>query len=294
MNSINDCYILNDGNKLPCMGFGTYKVTGKDNVEIIKTAVACGYRLFDTATLYETERTLGQAIKECGVPREELVIGSKLWYDERGYEKTKETVNLSLKRLQLDYLDYYLIHWPRATGAPDENWKEVNRETWRALEELVDEGKIRSIGCSNFMPHHIEAILDHCRIKPAINQLELHPGYTQEAAVRYCQDHGIQMMAWAPLARGNAARFFDNPVLQSMAAKYDKSLPQISLRFLHQKGIIPIPKASSEKHMLNNMDIFNFSLTEEEIWMMSCMPQTTWDGEHPDFAIPQVVSNPNQ
>lgn len=294
MNSINDCFTLNDGHRLPCMGYGTYKVTGQDNLEILKNAIACGYRLFDTATLYETERILGKAIKESGLPRENFIIGSKLWYDEKGYDKAKETVLSSLKRLQIDYLDYYLIHWPRSTGAPDEDWKAVNRETWRALEDLQAEGKIRSIGCSNFLPHHLEALMKDCRVKPAIDQLELHPGYTQEATVRYCQDHGIQLMAWAPLARGNAARLFDNPALQALAAKYQKSIPQISLRFLHQKGIIPIPKAASEKHMLNNMDIFSFSLTEEEVWMLSCMPQTTWDGEHPDFAIPKVASNPNQ
>lgn len=294
MNAIHDCYTLNDGSKLPLQGFGTYQVVGKDNVKIIKTAIQCGYRFFDTASLYGTERALGQAVKESGVPREDFIIETKLWIQERGYENAKRALDASLERLQMDYVDLYLIHWPRQTGAAEENWAEINAETWRALEEMRTAGKIRSIGCSNFLPHHLIPLLKSCSIKPAVNQLELHPGHSQEAAVRFCLDHDIRPMAWSPLGRRCKNADADQYLLEPLAEKYGKSPAQISLRFLTQKGIVPIPKASSAAHMENNRDIFDFTLTEEELWMISCMPQTTWQGEHPDFHIPAKEMDPDQ
>lgn len=292
MNSIYDCYTLNNGMKLPCQGFGTYKAAGSDSVEVIKKAVGYGYRFFDTASLYETERMLGQAVRECGIARDELVIETKLWIQERGYENAKRALEASLRRLQMDYVDLYLIHWPRETGRTDENWKETNFDTWRALEELQQEGKVRGIGCSNFLPHHLEPILKNCKIKPAVNQLELHPGCSQEAAVKYCLEHEIRPVAWSPLGRG--AGMDECNIVKVLSEKYEKSPAQISLRFLMQKGIVPIPKASSEVHMKSNTELFDFSLSEEEIWMISCMPQTGWLGEHPDFHIPKVKVNQNQ
>lgn len=294
MHTINDHYTLNDGTKVPVQGFGTYKVTGQDNVQILKTAIRCGYRFFDTASLYETERALGQAVKESGLAREEFVIETKLWITERGYENAKRALEASLARLQMDYVDLYLIHWPRQTGDWDERWEEVNLETWRALEEMRAEGRIRSIGCSNFLPHHLIPLLKNCTIKPVVNQLELHPGHSQEAAVGFCLDHDIRPMAWSPLGRRCGNSDADRYLLTPLAEKYKKSPAQISLRFLTQKGIIPIPKASSEAHMRGNQDIFDFSLTDEEMWMISCMPQTTWQGEHPDFSIPAKEMNPGQ
>ena len=292
MNSIQDCYTLNNGMKLPCQGFGTYQTTGKDSVEVIKKAIECGYRFFDTASLYETERILGQAVRESEIAREELIIETKLWIQERGYENAKRALEASLKRLQMDYVDLYLIHWPRETGEPDENWKEVNLETWRALEELQQEGKVRGIGCSNFLPHHLEPILKNCRIKPVVDQLELHPGYSQEAAVEYCMKHDIRPVAWSPLGRGK--EMAGNDLLDVLSEKYGKSTAQISLRFLTQKGIVPIPKASSEAHIKSNTELFDFTLSEEELFMISCMPQTGWLGEHPDFHIPKARLNQNQ
>lgn len=287
-------YTLNNGMKLPRIGFGTYQTTAASGKAAILNAIRAGYRFFDTASLYETERILGEAIKESGLPRKEFIIETKLWIDEMGYKNAKQALAASLERLQMDYVDLYLIHWPRQTGSVDEDWKTLDLETWRALEDLVDAGKVRAIGCSNFLPHHLQHLLAHCRIKPVVDQLELHVGYSQEAAVAFCQANDIVPMAWSPLGRGREQTVIGNALLEQLTKKYDRSSAQISLRFLVQKGILPIPKASSYEHSKANAEIFDFSLSEEELWALSCMPQTTWLGEHPDFVIPKKKSNPNQ
>lgn len=284
---IQETFILPDGSRVPAIGFGTYNAKGGDNLQMIKDAIEAGYRYFDTASLYGTERALGQAIKESGLPREEFILASKAWTDEMGYEETKAAFARSLNRLQTDYLDLYLIHWPKASEE-DEDWKKRCQETWRAMEKLVREGKIKAIGLSNFLPHHLDVILESATIKPAVNQLELHIGYSQEAAVAYTQGKGILVQAWSPLARGNME---EHPVIKSLAAKYGKSKAQVCLRFLYQKGIMPIVKSANIDRMQENMYIFDFELSREEIQMLECMPQNTWQGEHPDFAIPKVKSN---
>lgn len=175
-------YMLNNGMKIPKIGFGTYKVNPEENKEIFKLALEAGYRYFDTASFYDNEDALGEVLKESGIPREELFIASKVWKTELGYEETKAALERSLAKLQTDYLDLYLIHWP-IPSADCKDWKQLNVDTWRAMEELQKEGKVKAIGLSNFLPHHIENILQNCTIKPVIDQLELHPGYMQEAAI---------------------------------------------------------------------------------------------------------------
>ncbi len=280
-------FILENGMTLPAVGFGTYNAKGGDNLQMIRIAIEAGYRYFDTASLYGTERALGQAILESGIPREAFRIASKVWIDEMGYENTKAALERSLNRLQTDYLDLYLIHWPKASET-DEDWKERGMETWRAMEEMVDNGRVKAIGLSNFLPHHLDNILENCRIKPVVNQLELHVGYSQEAAVAYCQARGIQVQAWSPFARGVLE---EHPLVCTFAQKYGKSSAQVCLRFLYQKGIMPLIKASSRERMLQNMDIFDFTLEKEDVQLMECMPQNTWLGEHSDFAVPKAVSN---
>lgn len=287
MEMIQETFTLPDGSRVPAIGFGTYNAKGGDNLQMIKDAIEAGYRYFDTASLYGTERALGQAIKESGLPREDFILASKAWTDEMGYEETKAAFARSLSRLQTDYLDLYLIHWPKAYEE-DENWKKRCQETWGAMEELVREGKIKAIGLSNFLPHHLETILETATIKPAVNQLELHIGYSQEAAVAYTQSKGILAQAWSPLARGAME---DQPVIKSLAEKYSKTMAQVCLRFLYQKGIMPIVKSADKGRMLENMQIFDFEMEREDIQMLECMPQNTWQGEHPDFAIPKVKSN---
>lgn len=287
MKSIKDTYTLSNGLEIPCMGFGTYNPKEGDNCQIIRTAIEVGYRYFDTASLYETERALGQTIKESRIPREEFFIVSKAWIDELGYEETKQAFERTLNRLQMDYLDLYLIHWPRRTEG-DTDWKERNLGAWQAMEELYAQGKIKGLGLSNFLPHHMENILQNCKVAPLVDQLEVHPGYSQEAAVAYCKSKDVVVQAWSPLGR---SAMLKHPVLLEMAAKYHKSVAQICLRFLLQKNIIPLVKTSTEARMKENMDIFDFEISWEDMSVLECMPQDAWLGEHPDFHIPKVLSN---
>ena len=289
-----ECYILNDGSKIPKIGFGTYNEEFVDNKDVVLQAIECGYRFFDTASLYETERSLGNALRECGIDRADVIIETKLWIDEMGADNAEKALERSLNRLQTDYVDIYMMHWPRQTGADDENWKELDIETWQAMEKFVEQGKVRRLGLSNFLPHHLKNILDNCKIKPVVDQLELHPGYSQERAVAYCMENEVQPMAWSPLGRGRENATIGNAILVRLADKYGKSIQQINLRFLLQKGILPIPKASTKEHIRANMDVFDFELSEDDVSMLSCMPQTAWLGEHPDFVIPDKKSNPEQ
>lgn len=187
---------LNNGVHIPAIGYGTYK-TSENDVSIILSAIECGYRLLDTASIYKTEQQTGAAIRESGIPREEITVISKVWRNDLGYHKTKEAFAKSLKQTGLNYLDLYLIHWP-ANARNFNNWQKTNAETWRAMEELLEEGKIKSIGVSNFWPEHLEALLDSAKIKPAVNQIEFHPGYWQPETTQYCKEKGIVLQAWSP------------------------------------------------------------------------------------------------
>ena len=204
-----------------------------------------------------------------------------------GYEETRAAFCRTLERLETDYLDVYMIHWPKPCEN-DPNWKERDLQTWKALTELKKEGKIRHLGMSNFLPHHLNNIFENSDFAPEVDQLELHIGYSQEAAREFCQQKGMLVQAWGPLGRGKVN---DNPIINGMAKKYGKTFSQISLRFLIQKGVMPIPKSGSKEHMLDNMKIFDFEISEEDMWMLTCMPQETWQGEHPDFAVPKKKSN---
>lgn len=284
MKCMSDCYTLNNGMKIPCIGFGTYKAADGNDVTILRTAIEAGYRYFDTASFYFTEEALGQAIRESGIPREEFFIVSKMWKSEMGYEKTKEALQRTLTNLQMDYLDIYLIHWPRSK--PETDWKKEVVETWRAMEEAKEEGKIHALGCSNFLPHHLEHLLQNCKEKPVVDQLELHPGYMQLEAVRYCKEHDILLQAWSPLGR---LRVMDNKLIAELSEKYNVSKAQICLRFLHQQDIILIPKSSSLERMKENMDIFGFEISKEDMYRLLTMPQCGWSGEHPDYELAEKI-----
>lgn len=270
------------------IGFGCFlpEKTQEEAVEIITKALEAGYRYFDTASIYETERSLGQAIKRSGIPREKLCIASKLWIDERGYQNTKEAFYRSLDRLGLDYLDAYLIHWPKESRA-DNTWKQVNANTFRAMKELQQEGLIKKIGVSNFLSHHLKSLVEEGLI-PQINQLELHPGYCQEKAFSDSKDVGILLQAWSPLGRG---ALLQNDYIQSLGNKYGKTTSQICLIYLLQRGIMPIVKASRKERMLENLKVFDVTLEEEDLQTITGMPQTGWSKEHPDFVIPDRKSN---
>lgn len=278
MKSINDCYTLSNGVEIPCVGFGTYKAAEKDNADIIRMAIDAGYRYFDTASFYGTEPFVAKAIESSGIEREKFFLTSKVWKDEMGYEATKKALERTLWNLKTDYLDLYLIHWPLPT--PDsKDWKELDIATWKAMEELYKEGKVRAIGLSNFLPHHIMNIQKNCEVEPMVNQIEFHPGYTQEAVLRFCRENDILVQAWSPLGR---QRVLKDALVTELAEKYQVSSARLCLRFALQKGVIPLPKASAMERMKENQDIFSFNIEETDMYRLETMPQTGWSGEHPD------------
>lgn len=272
-------FVLRNGVKMPCIGYGTYKCTDGSDERVVRMALEAGYRMLDTAAVYENETYVGKALRESGISRGEIFLTSKVWKTDLGYEKTKKSFEESLERLQTDYLDLFLLHWPKP--APDaEDWKELDRESWRALEELYSRGKVRAIGLSNFLPHHIEALMEAAKVPPMVNQLELHVGYMQEAAVRYSKERRIQVQAWSPLGR---RRVLKEPAVLKMAGKYGVSPAQFLLKFLLQQDIGVIPKASSIERMRQNLELPEFEILSEDLYQLRCLPQIGWGGEHPDL-----------
>lgn len=270
---------LSNGVRLPAVGYGTYLSTDGNGKQVILTALEAGYRYLDTASFYGNEGEIGEAVAKSQIPREELFLASKVWKDEMGYEQTKAAFERSLERLKTDYLDLYLVHWPKK--APDDaDWKHCLKETWRAMEDLYSEGRIRAIGVSNCLPHHLETLMESAKVKPMINQLELHVGYLQPTAVDYCRKNDILVQAWSPLGR---RRVLEDATVLSMAEKYKVTPAQFLLGFLYQEGFSVIPKASAKERMLENQDIFGFTITKEDRYFLECLPQAGWSGEHPDF-----------
>jgi len=280
---------LSNGLEMPAIGFGCYNAKGGDNLKMLEDAIDSGYTFFDTASIYGTERALGEAIRNKKADRSKLFIQSKLWLDEMGYDNAKRALERSLKRIGTDYLDVYFIHWPKQSGVTsDEEWKALQKETYKAMEEMVSEGMIRGIGLSNFLPHHLDNILSVCNIPPVVDQIEYHIGYLQEKAKSYAKEHGILVEAWSPLGRG---AIFSDENLLAMAEKYKVTVSQLALRFLYEDGIVSLPKAASPERQKTNLDIFGFELTKDDFHFLSCLPNTLWGGEHPDTVIPTAKSN---
>lgn len=278
MKSIYDGYELNNGVLNPCVGFGTFKAAAGQSTEILKMALDAGYRYFDTASFYETEESLGKAICEKNIAREELFLTSKAWKTEMGYENVKKAFEQSLEKLQTDYLDLYLIHWP----IPEEgyqDWKQLDIQTWKAMEELYASGKVHAIGVSNFLPHHIENLITNCDVIPAVNQIEFHPGYTQELTVQYCQNKGILVQAWSPIGR---SALLSDPILLEIASHYGVSVAQLCIRYAVQRGIVPLPKSSVMERMKQNQEVFGFEITSEDMYRLGTLAPTGWSGLHPD------------
>lgn len=270
--------ILNDGNKLPLIGFGTYKTTDEEGTSSVINALANGYRLIDTAAKYENEAAVGAGIIKADVDRKEIIVTTKLWREQLGYGETKTAFAASLKNLKLTYIDLYLIHWP-ANAKNYADWQKTNAATWLAMEELQAEGKIKSIGVSNFFPKHLEALLQTAKVVPAVNQIEFHPGYLQKEVIDYCKKAGIVAQAWSPLARG---KVFENENLKNLALKYNRSVAQICLRWIIQQQIIAIPKSTTLNRIKDNIAIFDFHLSQEDMLSISALPQMGFSGELPD------------
>lgn len=261
--------VLSNHLTLPPIGYGTYNMSDEETEKAVKEALSAGYRLIDGAAFYGNEKGVGKGIAVSGISREEILVTSKVWNRDRGYEKTKAAFQKTLSDLGLAYLDLYLIHWPANTkkyGAPAIR---ENQETWRALEDLYMDGYIRSIGVSNFLPHHLEELAETARIMPMVDQLEIHPGWLQKEAVDYCQSRGIVVEAWAPLGRMTMA---GDAAISSIADAHGKTAAQISLRWEIQHGILPIPKSSHPERMKQNLSVFDFSLTEKEMATLDALP----------------------
>ncbi|MCD2493417.1 aldo/keto reductase [Lacrimispora sp. NSJ-141] len=278
MTSIDDSFKLLNTRTIPCLGFGTYLATRGKNPDVIGQAIRAGYRHIDTASLYGTEPEVGEAIQKSRIPREEFFLTSKVYKTDMGYEKTKEAFQRSLDKLQTTYLDMYMIHWP-LPYVNYTDWRKLNLDTWRAMEELYFDGKIRVLGVCNCMPHHLLNIMENSIVMPAVDQLELHPGYMQEEAVEFCRKHGIVVEGWSPTGRGV---LLENEFLKGLALKYEVSVAQICLRFLLQSNILPLIKTSSMERMKENQDVFGFNISEEDMEAIRNMPLAGWSGEHPD------------
>ncbi|MCM3006329.1 aldo/keto reductase [Priestia koreensis] len=246
---------LNNGVKMPAVGFGVYQINDATQCEqSVYDALMAGYRLIDTAAAYRNEEAVGNAIRRSGIPREEIFITTKLWIQDAGYEKAKEAFQKSLARLQVDYIDLYLIHQP---------FGDVYG-SWRAMEELYDEGKIKAIGVSNFYPDRLVDLIMHNRIVPAVNQVETHPFCQQVESNDVMKEHDVQIMSWGPFAEGKN-NIFENELLVSIAEKHQKSVAQVILRWLNQRGIVVIPKSVHKERIIENADIMDFELSHEDM-----------------------------
>lgn len=262
---------LANGVEMPWFGLGVFKVQeGQEVMDSVKAAIKAGYRSIDTATVYGNEEGVGQAIRESGVARDELFITTKVWNNDQGYDSTLAAFDLSLSKLGLDYVDLYLVHWPIRAKYKD---------TWRALEKLYADGKVRAIGVSNFQIDHLEDLLTEAKVKPMVNQVELHPLLSQLELREFCRAQGIQIEAWAPLAQGH---LLDNEVIADIAARHNKTLPQVILRWDLQNGIVTIPKSVKEERIIANADIFDFELSEDEISRINALNNNQRFGSHPD------------
>ena len=270
---------LKNGALIPAVGYGTYLATEGDGKKVILDALDAGYRYIDTASFYKNEDEIGEALKESGIRREEIFLCSKVWPTMLGKDKLRESFETSCDKLGTNYLNMFLIHWPKVSQTDDE-WISKLRESWAVMEDLYKAGRIRAIGLSNFLPHHIRPLLESARIRPMLDQLELHVGYMQEFTLKYLKQERIMAQAWSPLGR---ARVLKDERVTKIAEKYGKSEAQILLRFLIQRGIPVIPKASSPERMKENLEVFDFALTDDEISYLSCIPETGWSGEHPDI-----------
>lgn len=279
MKELAKCFKLSNGYEIPQVGFGTWQTpNGETAMQAVKAALQCGYRHIDTAAIYGNEKSVGEGIRKSGVCREDLFVTSKVWNTERGYEKTLAAFDKTLADLGLEYLDLYLIHWP-ANEKQFENWQEINKDTWRAMETLYLEGKIKSIGVSNFLVHHLEPLLAVAKIEPMINQIEFHPGQMQLNTVEFCKRNQILVEAWSPLGTG---RMLSNSTLMAIAEKYQKSVAQLCIRWCLQNEVLPLPKSVTPSRIEENTEVFDFVLSVEDMKIINDMKYCGGSGLNPN------------
>lgn len=264
---------LNNGKYIPTIGFGTSLITGEECIRIIKNAIELGYRHIDTAAVYKNEIEIGKAIKQSKVNRKELFITSKVWKDSMGYDNTLKSFDDSLKNLDLDYIDLFLIHWPK------NNNDKLNIDTWKALEKLYKEGKVKAIGVSNFLKHHLEIIINNSEIVPMVNQIEFHPGLIRKDTIEFCKEKNIVLEAWAPLGKG---KMLNNEILLNIAKKYNKSVARICLKWCLQNEVIPLPKSENLERMKQNLNLFDFEIAIEDMNTINNMKFFAGSNMNPD------------
>jgi len=273
MNDMEATTVLNNGVQMPWIGLGVYKVEKESEViKSVQAALDAGYRSIDTASFYNNEEGVGRAIAESEVPREDIFITTKVWNDRHGYDETLAAFEESRRKLGVDVIDLYLIHWP-VTGK--------HKDTWRALETLYYDGKVRAIGVSNYLVRHLEDLLKDAKVVPTVNQMEYHPWLQQPELHSFCKDNNIQLEAWSPLTRG---RKFDDPVLVKLSEKYGKSPAQILIRWDIQKGVVTIPKSVTITRIKDNIDVFDFVITKADMEVLNGCDEELRFGSNPhDF-----------
>ncbi|EOL43106.1 oxidoreductase, aldo/keto reductase [Enterococcus phoeniculicola] len=279
MNSLTSTYKLSNGIEIPVVGFGTWQTPdGEVAVQSVKEALYAGYRHIDTAQGYGNEESVGRAISESGIPREDIFVTSKLGNGQHSYDLVMQSFEESLKKLQTDYLDLFLIHWPNPLGFR-ENWEQANADTWRAFEELYESGKIKAIGVSNFLPHHLETLSKTAKIMPMVNQIFLAPGELQESVVSYAHEHHMLLEAYSPLGTG---KIFDVPEMKQLAETHKKSIAQVAIRWSLQHGFLPLPKSVTPSRIKENTQVFDFELSESEMATIDALDGVVGKAINPD------------
>lgn len=266
MRNLSSTFTLANGIGIPCIGFGTWQTPdGTTAVESVRTAIEVGYRHIDTAAIYENEVGVGDGVRaglaSTGLTRKDIFVTSKLWNSERGYDSTLAAFEATMRRLDLDYLDLYLIHWPAAPHQFD-NWEELNRETWRAFEHLYATGRVKAIGVSNFKPSHLKPLLESANTAPMVNQIEYHIGFDQSETLELCKTHDIVVEAWSPLGQG---RLLGQPVMQEVAERHNVTPAQVAIRWCLQRGTLPLPKSVHAERIVSNGDVFSFELSDADM-----------------------------
>ncbi|HLQ39651.1 MAG TPA: aldo/keto reductase [Tetragenococcus sp.] len=277
--SLTDTYTLANGETIPKVGFGTWQTPDGDVAEsAVLSALKAGYRHIDTAAIYGNEESVGRGIAKSKVAREELFVTTKLWNSNHSYELAQKAIDESLQKLGLDYVDLYLIHWPNPKEFR-ENWQKANAQAWKAMEEAVEAGKIRSLGVSNFRSHHLDALMQTAKIKPVVNQIYLNPSDQQEEVVAYNQKHDILSEAYSPLGTG---KIFTVPELKEIAATYKKTVSQIVLRWSLQHGFLPLPKSVHEDRIIENTQLFDFELSSSDMAAIDALKGQAGVASDPD------------
>lgn len=269
--------ILNNGTEIPEIGFGTWQTT-ESVQKTVKAALEAGYRHIDTADIYGNEEEIGEAIEESGIERKDLYLTTKIWNSNRSTLGVNDSVEQSLRKLKTSYLDLLLIHWP-ANETQFENWKEINAETWKAMEELYKSGVVKTIGVSNFMLPQIKALLETAEVIPAVNQIEFHPGYTQQEVVDFCKEKGIAIEAWSPIGSG---RLLKDETLKDIAEKYDVSPAILCIQFCLQSGVIVLPKSENPVNIKNNLHFERFKISESDMKALKTLKETGFSGLNPE------------